>query len=258
MDQWTPHPAINELLHDLLDRVRNIAGSERVGIYLYGSLASGDFQRDRSDIDVVVVTANTLAEPVVSALASMHREMAAGSPWARKLEVAYLPAAVLRRHDPSHPPVPILNEGQFYTEVLASDWIIQRHQLRADGIVICGPELAALIDPIDDQKLQGAVRANLREWWAPMVNNPARLHDYGYQPYAVLSMCRTLYTLEHAAPVSKSDAARWALRTLPRHWTPLVKSALSWRSGETVGSVPRTMEFISFTVERSRRKLGLD
>jgi hypothetical protein len=252
MAPWTPYPAINELLQDLLDRVQEIVGPQFVGLYLYGSLASWDFQPDRSDIDVLVVTADALAEPLTSALGTMHHELTvAGSGWAKKLEAAYLPAAVLRRHDSAHPPVPVLNEGQFDTEVLANDWIIQRHQLRADGIVISGPELQAMIDPIDDEALQLAVRSNLREWWAPMLSNPARLHDYGYQPYAVLSMCRTLYTLEHATQVSKSGGARWALQALPQDWTPLIEAALSWRSGETVGLVAQTMEFIRYTVARS-------
>ncbi len=252
MGLWTPYPAINELLQDLLGRVQEVVRSEFVGMYLYGSLASGHFQPDRSDIDVLVVTADTLAEPLLSALGTMHHELAAaGSGGAKKLEAAHLPAAVLRRHDPSHPPVPILNEGEFCTEVLASDWIIQRHQLRANGIVVSGPELQAMIDAIDDEALQLAVRSNLREWWAPMLDNPGRLHDYGYQPYAVLSMCRTLYTLQHAKPVSKSDAARWALRTLPQEWTPLVEAAMRWRPHDSVGSVAQTMEFIRYTTDRS-------
>jgi hypothetical protein len=232
--------------------VQEVVGSEFVGMYLYGSLANGDFQPDRSDVDVVVVTVDVLAEPVVSALAAMHRALVSeGHPRAAKLEVAYLPAAVLRRHAPEHPPVPVLNEGQFSGEVLASDWIIQRHQLRVQGIVISGPELTAMIDPIDPRAFQLAVCANLREWWAPMLERPARLHDYGYQPYAVLSMCRTLYTVEHATQVSKSGAARWALQTLPQDWAPLVEAALSWRSGETLHSVGRTLEFIRYTIDRS-------
>jgi hypothetical protein len=252
MDQWTPHSAINELLQDFLGRVREVVGPEFVGLYLYGSLASGDFQPNRSDVDAVVVTANTLTAPVVSALATMHHELAAdGSHWAKKLEVAYLPAAVLRRHDPAHPPVPILNEGQFDAEVLASDWNLQRHQLREEGVVIAGPTLQALIDPIDQQALIEAVRANLVEWWAPMLERPARLHDYGYQPYAVLSMCRTLYTLERGRRVSKSAAAAWALDTLPAVWAPLIQSAGKWRSGDRIGSVERTMEFLRYTVDRS-------
>jgi hypothetical protein len=108
-----------------------------------------------------------------------------------------------------------------------------------------------LIDPISDQDFQHAVRANLRERWAPMLDRPARLHDSGYQPYAILSMCRTLYTLKHAAPVSKSDAGRWALQTLPRDWTSLVEAALRWRTGDAAGSVAQTMEFIRYTIGRS-------
>jgi predicted nucleotidyltransferase len=257
MDQWTPYPAIDELVRDLLGRVQDIVGSEFVGMYLYGSLANGDFQPDRSDVDVVVATVDVLAEPVVSALAAMHRALVSeGHSRAAKLEVAYLPAHVLRRHDPAHPPVPILNEGEFCAELLGSDWMIQRHQLRSEGIVISGPALTAMIDPIDAQALQLAVRANLREWWAPMLERPARLHDYGYQPYAVLSMCRTSYTLEYATQVSKSVAARWALQTLPQEWTPLVEAALTWRSGVTSGSVGRTLEFIRHTIDRSDGLVG--
>jgi hypothetical protein len=78
MAQWTPHPAINELLQDLFDRVQEVVGSEFVGMYLYGSLASGDFQPDRSDVDLVVVTADRLTDPIVSDLASMHEGFAVG------------------------------------------------------------------------------------------------------------------------------------------------------------------------------------
>ena len=75
MDQWTPHSAINELLQDLLGRVQKIVGSEFVGMYLYGSLASGDFQPNRSDIDVVVVTGEARAAiaRLVQVVALDHR-----------------------------------------------------------------------------------------------------------------------------------------------------------------------------------------
>ena len=36
----------------------------------------------------------------------------------------------------------------------------------------------------------------------------------GYQAYAILSMCRVLYTLEFGTVVSKPAAARWAQGTL--------------------------------------------
>ena len=63
-----------------------------------------------------------------------------------------------------------------------------------------------------------------------MIEDPARLKDQGYQPYAVLSMCRALYTLEHGTLATKSAAAEWAMGAVSEDWTPLIERALSWQS----------------------------
>jgi hypothetical protein len=251
MDNWTPYAEVNQILRVLLSKVCALLDNRFVGMYLYGSLAAGDFQPDRSDIDFVVVTHDLLPESVVSGLASMHLALAgSGSKWACKLEGAYLPLAVLRRHDATHPPVPVLNEGKFSSEILWSDWIIQRHQLLTHAVLIAGPSLEGLVDPVGTDDLQWAVRDNLKQWWAPILVDPTRLHDPGYQPYAVLSMCRTLYTLEESKPISKTDAAKWALVAVPEEWSPLIKAAMVWRSGDETDSVPRTMEFIRYAIDR--------
>ena len=52
----TPYPEINCVLEELLSRVRAILGRRFVGMYLDGSLAIGDFEADKSDLDFVVVT----------------------------------------------------------------------------------------------------------------------------------------------------------------------------------------------------------
>jgi hypothetical protein len=59
-----------------------------------------------------------------------------------------------------------------------------------------GPPLHDLIAEVTAQDLQWAVRDILNRWWAPMVSDATKLNDHGYQPYAVLTMCRTVYTLE--------------------------------------------------------------
>jgi hypothetical protein len=42
-----------------------------------------------------------------------------------------------------------------------------------------------------------------------------------YQAYAILTMCRALYTLQHGTVVSKSVAARWAQEVLGERWAAL-------------------------------------
>jgi predicted nucleotidyltransferase len=53
-----------------------------VGIYLHGSLATGDFNPQSSDIDFVVVLAEPVCDDLLSALAAMHgRLVASGLKW---------------------------------------------------------------------------------------------------------------------------------------------------------------------------------
>ncbi len=51
---------MNSVLLELLTGVQNILGPHFVGMYLYGSLANGDFDQD-SDVDFVVVTDNEIS-----------------------------------------------------------------------------------------------------------------------------------------------------------------------------------------------------
>ena len=102
MDNPTPHPKVNDLLHELLKNVRAILGGQFVGMYLFGSLISGDFDQD-SDIDVVVVTGDEISDDLFSALQAMHARIYAGdSPWTIQLEVSYIPQHALRRYDPAN------------------------------------------------------------------------------------------------------------------------------------------------------------
>ncbi len=93
----------------------------------------------------------------------------------------------------------------------------------------------------------------LREWWAPMLHNPdPRLHGSEYQAYAVLTLCRALYTLEYGDIVSKSVAARWAQGTIDKRWKPLIERALAWPDGAQPDHLSETLNFIRYALERSQ------
>ena len=96
-----PYADVNAVLHVLLSGVQTILGNHFIGMYLYGSLASGDFDPGRSDIDFVVVTADELPDEMLPALEAMHaRITASGLKWATKLEGSYIPRQAIRRYDP--------------------------------------------------------------------------------------------------------------------------------------------------------------
>src|SRR5688572_1516922 len=86
----TLSPGVNALIQELLQSVQRILGSRLIGLYLDGSLATGDFDQD-SDIDFVVVTDASVSENMFLSLQAMHeRIMAIDSPWALRLEGSYI------------------------------------------------------------------------------------------------------------------------------------------------------------------------
>jgi len=248
----TPYSDINALLQELLSSVRAILGDQFVGLYLYGSLSSGDFDPERSDIDFIVATKDEPSEKAFHELALMHERLAAGdSKWARKLEGAYIPLYSLRRYDPADPPHPFLNEGVFRIEHLGSDWIIQRFVIREHGTVVAGPDPKILVDSVRPVDLRNAVRGILREWWLPNLEDPQRFERRDYQAYAVLTMCRALYTLRHGAIASKPVSVQWARQALDQRWTPLIQRAAAWRLDDGVNDINQTHAFIRFTLDQA-------
>ena len=127
----TPYPAVNEVLKLLLANVKEILQDQFVGMYLYGSLASGDFNPETSDIDFLVVTTDTLSGEIIAELEAMHnRTWATSLKRAGKLEGAYVPKELIRKHNLDGVPCPTINEGKFFVDKLGSDWIIQRQVVR--------------------------------------------------------------------------------------------------------------------------------
>jgi predicted nucleotidyltransferase len=253
----TMHPEVSNTLQRLLAAARGVLRENFVGLYGYGSLALGDFDPATSDIDFLVVTAGEIDREGIAALEAMHTRLwASGSHWALKLEGRYLPRSALRRYEPNNPARPCVNEGRFYLSPEEPDWIIHRDVLREHPAVVAGPPLAQLIDPVSPDELCGAVRATLREWWTPMLDDPARLRDDAYQAYAILTMCRVLYTLRHGTIVSKPVAARWTQARPSAPHAALIARALAWRPGAEMGAFAGTVDFIRATIAHGESKSG--
>jgi hypothetical protein len=169
-----------------------------------------------------------------------------------RLEGSYIPQPALRRHDPAHARHPALRvDGTFALDEHGSDWIIQCHVLREQGIAVVGPSPQTLIDPVQTDDLRRAALATLREWWSPQLDRPARLRSGEYQAYAILTMCRALYTLQHGAVLPKPVAARWAQATLGARWAAEIEWALAWQPGTQRDNLDGALAFLRHTLERA-------
>ncbi len=248
-------PEVNAVIAQLCSAVQEALGDQFVGMYLYGSLALGDFDPHKSDIDFLVATAAALTEAQLAGLQAMHLRLFAGtSKWAKELEGSYIPLPALRRYDPAvtrHPHID-RGSGSLQIEQHDTDWVVQRYSLREYGLTLAGPDIKSLIDPISPDELRQGV-LGLMWWWQLQLDDPSRVAESAYQAYTVLSMCRILYTMRHGAILSKPAAARWALNTLDPQWAGLIKLALDWQPGQEMKRLAKTLEFIHYTLYHSRR-----
>jgi hypothetical protein len=259
----TAYPDINDVLRDLLPRIRAALGANFRGMYLVGSLVTGDFDAGRSDVDVLVVTDAVVSDGQFAALQAVHRDLAASdSPWAIEVEAYYLTRAALRPDDPSFGEHRKVNRGGGVLEPPQRDpgWLVQAHLLREYGVALAGPDPRTLVAPVAAGDLRRTVAASTPEWLEALLADPARLRHRGPQTYIVLTLCRVLYTLVHDAVASKQAAARWAQAALDKRWTALIGRALAWRKDlpatpsptTTEGDVAATLELIQYVLARCR------
>jgi hypothetical protein len=254
----TPFADVNSVLLELFRGVRDLLGPHLVGIYLYGSLANGDFDRE-SDVDFVVVTDHEISDDDFFTLQDLHLRIATLDSWcATQLDGSYISQPSLRRYDPTQTVHPHIDRGEGENLRMMQhdrDWVIQRHVLREQGVTVTGPAPQTLIDPILPNELRQAVREILDMWFALMLDDPSKLKSRGYQSYTVLTMCRMLYTLAFGTVVSKPVAWRWARETLGERWAPLIERAWVGRQFRHLeaeaNDVKATVDFIRYTIKRS-------
>lgn len=229
-------PEIQHLGQDLLSSLQQVLGDAFLGLLIGGSLAMGGFNPHTSDIDFVVVTAEELPDEVLPALSEMHARLRASiHHWAHRMECSYLPREFLRLYSPPNSWHPALSvEGEFRRSHHGPDWVLQLHILREHGIALSGPQPKALIEPVSPDALREAARATLHAWWEPQLSDFRLLDIPEYQAYAILTMARSRYTLQHGAVVPKPVAARWAQENLGPPWPDLIAQALNWQPGNSL------------------------
>ena len=248
----TPYPDVNALLLMLLEQVQAILREKLVGFYLYGSLSSGDFDPDTSDVDFLIVTTDELDADVLDMLCAMHANIAmSGLPYACRLEGSYIPRVALRRYDPQNSKHPTMGiDWEFGVGQHGSNWILERYIVREHGIVVWGPSPKTIIEPVTPDELRTAVCGMLRDFWQAQLTGPDWLRPRDYQAFAILSMCRALYTLSEGKVASKPEAAAWAQQTLDPAWRPLIEKALAWRRQHESADLSEMLEFLRFAVAR--------
>jgi hypothetical protein len=266
----TPYADVNSVLHYFAARIQTILESQFLGMYLYGSLALGDFDPQTSDIDFIVVTKNEIAEKLFSALQEMHEQFDASSApeaaislWAKRIEAAYIAQEALHHSDPTAAMYPQLEKGtKLFNAPLEIGWAFQLHSLREHGIVIAGPDPRTITNPVELDSMRRAVAAIAGGWQEQAGQDPEWLdwvRQRDAQSFVVLTLCRMLYSLETGDVASKPAAARWAKLLLGERWSCLIDRALTGQHVQEKAldrDVEDTLVLIGYAVEKSQLGYG--
>ena len=224
---------VGDVATSIRDAIIDTVGASLVGLYVYGSLIGGDFDPDVSDIDFVAVLTNDPSDELGGALKEMHDALARNHPqWAGRIEVVYVCAGRLKTYREGIPRMAVISPGEpFHIIEGGQDWILTWYPAREEAVALIGPPISAFIPEIAQTEFVDAVRKHIHNFGQRIKDD----HPRGVHAYAVITVCRGIYTLVVGTRPSKGKAAAWAAKEFP-HWSGLIESALAWRKEQYISS----------------------
>lgn len=225
---------LNMVLQQFVERVLAILGDNVIGIYLQGSHAVGDADKD-SDCDLIVVIHEPLVDENIPVLNAMHQSLYddIDGYWSKHLEGSYFPANQLRKFTPNQPLLQYFDNGSTQLELSDHDNTqVVRWCMREHGVTLYGPPVVELIDEVSAEMLNAEVRTVMVDWGRQLLAHPERFSSRWYQSFAVVSYCRMLHTLATGRVHSKLAGVRWAMANLDPEWHDFINRAQANRKDQ--------------------------
>ena len=232
MTNDTPSPArlfALGMAHSLRDHL----GAGLVGVYLHGSVATGDTAPGTSDADLIAVCSHPLPQEQRDSLRALL--VASTLPASlRAVDLGILSAKIAARPERPLRWELMLRVGRAGDRLAVTDLggypgdLLDVEMARQRGIALVGPAPGAVFAPIPTAWVLEACAEELRVW-------AARRH-YESPTSGVLNACRAWRYAEEGVLASKVEGGEWARPRTAR--SALIDAALAFRRGETDVAMP--------------------
>jgi hypothetical protein len=187
------------------------------------------------------------------------------SHWAQHLEGSYFPKEWLKAEYANKNELWYLDNGSrelvrdVHDNTLVVRWVIYEY-----GITLAGMDAKTLLGAVEADDLRQEVQDVIRDWGQEILDNPQQMNNAWYQPYAVLSFCRMLHTLETGTIHSKPVSAEWAKVHLDNAWAGLIQRSKERRYQQFANvdepadpaDFLNTQEFIRYTMTNASNFAG--
>jgi predicted nucleotidyltransferase len=261
-----PYPELHSVLDAFVQEVSAELGENLVGIYLVGSIASGDFDLD-SDIDFMVVIHSELTGANKIQLQENQAKIHTmdGYP-AQHLEGSFITVRDLNDWSTvGKKKLYYFDNGSTTCEYSTHDnqWHV-RWVLRERGVALVGPPPETIMQPIPPAELRNEIKTRMlqvMEMFEKEIDQPLSFFNSRFgQSFFVLTYCRMLHTLYTGTVQSKKAGAAWARQSLDSRWASLIDQAWKEREGVRFGEkiaqraeaalLSETLAFIQYAVAR--------
>jgi hypothetical protein len=171
-----------------------------VALWAHGSLALGDFQPGRSDLDLIALIRAAPTAAQRQELQRTHEGLAAQEPLAEKLHCSYVIEAELGDAGRDHL---TWAHGELFDRPVSP---VTRRELCQGGLALLGPAPATVVPPVTDQELKDYIRADLRDYWYPhTARSDLWLNDI-WVDLGLLTFARATVTLTDGRLITKREA----------------------------------------------------
>jgi len=236
-----PYPELREVLNTFVDGIAAELKDNLVGIYLIGSIASGDFDSD-SDVDYLVVTNSRISEADMRPLQDIQIKIHDMDCYpAQHLEGSYISLDDLNDWDTvGEKKLYYFDNGSTTYEQSTHDnqWHV-RWILRERGITLVGQKPETILQPIPLDRMYNEIKKTMflvMKLFQDEIDRPLSFFNSGFgQSFTVLTYCRMLHTLHTGTVQSKKAGAKWAKDFVDPKWVKLIEQAWNEREGVRFG-----------------------
>jgi Nucleotidyltransferase domain len=172
------------------------------GLYVAGSVASGDYRAGVSDIDAVALVDRTPRPAMRKTLVETHEHVSRTVEGAEALHCVYVARPAVE--DPSYRHW-TWAFGELFRRPLSG---IARAELLADPVVVVGPPPSAWLPPMPDAAVREAARAELAGYWTTALRKRSIWLEDVYIDVGLTSLARADATIREGRLITKSEAIR--------------------------------------------------
>jgi len=259
-----PYPELREALYAFVNEITAELAENLIGVYLVGSIASGDFDLD-SDVDFLVVTKTELTETNRKSLQEIQVKIHDIDCYpAKHLEGSYISIADLNNWGTvGEKKLYYFDNGSttFEQSIHDNQWHV-RWILRERGITLIGQKPQTIMQSIPLYELSNEIKTvmlQVMKLFEDEINRPLSFFNSKFgQSFAVLTYCRMLHTLHTGTVHSKMAAVKWAKQFVEPKWVRIIDQAWNEREGVRFGVkigqraeltlLYETLEFIKYAV----------